>query len=64
MALLKLDEHKNIQQAITAAGIGNSLILVRNGIVESIDTLDFGEINIKFHNKEIKQVDTTERKKY
>lgn len=40
------------------------VVVIKNGLVESITHLDFGEINIKFHASKVKHIDTTNKKKY
>lgn len=40
------------------------LIIVKDNSIDSISYLDFGEVNVKFHDKKIKQIDKTDKKRY
>ncbi len=40
------------------------VVVIKDGQVESITHLDFGEIHIKFHDSKVKNVDTTQKTKY
>ncbi|WP_153464790.1 hypothetical protein [Sediminibacillus terrae] len=57
----KLDEFQNI---IDAMGMIDGLILVKNGKVTIMEPLEYGEVNIKFHNNKLKQLDTIKKIKY
>ena len=40
------------------------VIVIKDGLVETITHLEFGEINIKFHAGKVKHIDTTNKTKY
>ncbi|WP_410976426.1 DUF2292 domain-containing protein [Bacillus pacificus] len=57
---IKRDE---IQRAVTQVGMTDGLILVKDGMITTEESITYGEVNVKIQNGKIMQIDKTEKKR-
>ena len=56
-------KHDEIQKAIAQAGMTDGLILVKDGMITTEESITYGEVNVKIQNGKIMQIDKTEKKR-
>lgn len=55
---------EGIREKLKKVGSNDCVIVIKNGQIEQHETLDFGEVTVKFHDNKVKHVDVTQKIKY
>lgn len=55
---------EDIQKEIDKINSRDCVVLIKNGVIETLEHLDFGEVKVKFQDRKISYVDVTEKTQY